>query len=39
MTEFIWKSETIDEAQGDEAAREAAAESGGEASALRVSVD
>ena len=39
MTEFIWKSETMDEAQGDEAAREPAAESGGEASALRLSVD
>ena len=39
MTEFIWKSETMDETQGDDAAREPAAESGGEASALRLSVD
>ncbi len=39
MAEFIWKSETMDETQGDEAVRERAAESGGEASALRLSVD
>ncbi len=39
MAEFFWKSETMDETQGEEVVRERAAEPGGEASALRLSVD
>jgi len=39
MAEFFWKSETMDETQGEDVVREQAAESDGEASALRLSVD
>ena len=39
MAEFFWKSETMDETQGEEVVREQSAEATGEASALSLSVD